>query len=60
MSFLLKITSEKNHGEEFLLNVGENLVGRSRSANIRVFNEDVSGKHFVVEILQNSVILHNL
>ena len=60
MSFFLKITAGKNAGNEFLLQPGRNLVGRSRSADIRVFNEDVSGKHFYIEVSENGAVLQNL
>ena len=60
MSFLLKITAGKNVGSEFLLHDGKNLVGRSRSADVRVFNEDVSGKHFSIDISNGAAVLQNI
>ena len=60
MSFLIKSMAGKDAGKEYLLQTGENLVGRSRSAQIRVFNEDVSGRHFVLEVSRDGVILKNL
>ena len=60
MSFLLKITAGKNTGSEFTLRDGKNLVGRSRSSDIRVFNEDVSGKHFSIDINGETATLNNI
>ena len=60
MSFLLKITAGKNTGSEFTLRDGKNLVGRSRSSDIRVFNEDVSGKHFSIDITGETATLNNI
>ena len=60
MSYLLKIVAGREVGREFPLEAGENLVGRSRSARIRVFHEDVSGKHFIIEVLEDQVRLRNL
>ena len=60
MSFLLKITAGKNTGSEYTLQEGKNLIGRSRSASVRVFNEDVSGKHFSIEVADGVATLGNL
>ena len=60
MSFLLKITAGKDAGSEFTLHSGKNMVGRSRSSDVRVFNEDVSGKHFSIEIENGVAILQNI
>lgn len=60
MSFLLKITAGKNAGNEYFLHDGKNIIGRSRSSDIRVYNEDVSGKHFSVEIADGGVTLENI
>ena len=60
MSFLLKITAGKSAGSEFTLHDGKNMVGRSRSSDVRVFNEDVSGKHFVIEVANGVAILQNI
>lgn len=60
MSFILKITAGKDVGSEFTLHEGRNMVGRSRSSDVRVFNEDVSGKHFSIEIAEGRAVLQNL
>ena len=60
MSFLLKTTAGKDAGSEFTLHDGKNMVGRSRSADVRVFNEDVSGKHFSIEITDGVASLQNI
>ena len=60
MSFLLKITAGKDVGSEFVLHDGKNMVGRSRSSDVRVFNEDVSGKHFSIEIANGIAVLQNI
>ena len=60
MSFLLKITAGKNAGNEFTLHSGKNMVGRSRSSDVRVFNEDVSGKHFSIDIEEGVATLKNI
>ena len=60
MSYLLKMIAGREIGREFPLEAGEYLVGRSRSARIRVFEEDVSGKHFIIEIRENQVRLRNI
>ena len=60
MSFLLKITAGKDAGSEFTLHSGKNMVGRSRSSDVRVFNEDVSGKHFSIEISDGVATLQNI
>ncbi len=60
MSFLLKVISNREAGIEYPLQQGDNLVGRSRSADIRVQNEDVSGKHFIIKVTGNSAELVNL
>jgi len=60
MSFLLKITAGKDAGNEFTLHSGKNMVGRSRSSDVRVFNEDVSGKHFSIEIENGVATLQNI
>ena len=60
MSFLLKITAGKDAGSEFTLHSGKNMIGRSRSADVRVFNEDVSGKHFSIEIADGVATLQNI
>ena len=60
MSFLLKITAGKDAGSEFTLHSGKNMVGRSRSSDVRVFNEDVSGKHFSIEIADGVATLQNI
>ena len=60
MSFLLKITAGKDAGSEFVLHAGKNMVGRSRSSDVRVFNEDVSGKHFSIEIENGVATLQNI
>ena len=60
MSFLLKTTAGKDAGSEFTLHDGKNMVGRSRSADVRVFNEDVSGKHFSIDIKDGVATLQNI
>ena len=60
MSFLLKITAGKNAGSEYTLHEGKNMIGRSRSSDVRVFNEDVSGKHFSIEISGGTATLQNI
>lgn len=60
MNFLLKITAGNNAGSEFTLHPGKNMVGRSRSSDVRVFNEDVSGKHFSIEIADGIATLQNI
>ncbi len=60
MSFLLKITAGKDVGSEFVLHDGKNMVGRSRASDVRVFNEDVSGKHFSIEIANGIAVLQNI
>ena len=60
MSFLLKITAGKDAGSEFTLHSGKNMIGRSRSSDVRVFNEDVSGKHFSIEIADGVATLQNI
>ena len=60
MSFLLKITAGKNAGSEYFLHDGKNMIGRSRSSDIRVYNEDVSGKHFSVDVADGVATLQNI
>ena len=60
MTFFLREIEGKNIGDEYSLLPGDNLVGRSRSSNIRVFNEDVSGKHFILSVSDDGVLLRNL
>ena len=60
MTFFLREIEGKNIGEEYSLLPGDNLIGRSRTSNIRVYNEDVSGKHFILAVSDDGVILRNL
>lgn len=60
MSFLLKITAGKDAGNEFTLHDGKNMIGRSRSSDVRVFNEDVSGKHFSIDVENGIATLQNI
>ena len=60
MGYILKITGGRDTGEEFILISGENLVGRSHLSHVRVYNEDVSGKHFILDISGKGVTLRNL
>lgn len=60
MSFILKITAGKDAGSEFVLREGKNMIGRSRASDVRVFNEDVSGKHFSIDITNGIAVLQNL
>ena len=60
MRFLLKITTGKGAGSEYTLQAGKNLIGRSRSADVRVFNEDVSGKHFSINVSGDVAMLENI
>ena len=60
MTFYLKEIAGQNIGGEYSLLPGENLVGRSRSSTIRVYNENVSGKHFILVVSDDGVLLRNL
>ena len=59
---MLRIIIEKGdpQGAVFVLHEGENLVGRSRAANIRVNAPDVSGRHAEIHVDKDKVTLRNL
>lgn len=62
MKHILKITTGADGGKTWLLHPGENLLGRSRTAHIRVPNDDVSGKQCLIIINPDdgSAMLKNL
>lgn len=59
---MLRIIIEKGdpQGAVFVLHEGENLVGRSRAANIRVNAPDVSGRHAEILVDRDKATLRNL
>ncbi len=61
MAFFLKIIGTDGK-KDFVqrLEQGETLVGRSRSAKVKVENADVSGKHFVVRLVGQTASIENL
>ena len=59
---MLRIIIEKGdpQGAVFVLHEGENLLGRSRAANIRVNAPDVSGRHAEILVDRDKATLRNL
>ena len=60
MHFTLRITGDQLGERTADLNPGEYLVGRSRSADIRVYAQDVSGKQFLLKVSETEVRITNL
>ncbi|NLF93544.1 MAG: FHA domain-containing protein [Oligosphaeraceae bacterium] len=61
MAFFLKIVDTT--GKDLVvqkLEPGETLVGRSRTATVRVDNAEVSGKHFVIRLAGETASVENL
>ena len=60
MNYQLKNISEKDHGTVYELQTGKNLLGRSRSATIRILLDDISGKQCILHSNGLQVKLENL
>ena len=60
MSYQLKNISDKDFGTIYELQSGKNLLGRSRSATIRILLDDISGKQCILHSNGLQVKLENL
>ncbi len=60
MNYQLKNISEKDFGTVYELQTGKNLLGRSRSATIRILLDDISGKHCILHFDGIHVRLENM
>ena len=60
MSYQLKNISDKDFGTIYELQSGKNLLGRSRSATIRILLDDISGKQCIIHSNGLQVKLENL
>jgi len=61
MAFFLKIIhSDGTKDYVQRLEQGETLVGRSHTANVKIGNADVSGKHFVIRLVGETASIENL
>jgi len=60
MSYLLKNISDKDFGTIYELQSGKNLLGRSRSATIRILLDDISGKQCILHSNGLQIKLENL
>ena len=60
MVMKLKIISARNGETVAALSEGEHIVGRSHSAQIKVEDPDVSGKHLRITVIGADVIVENL
>lgn len=60
MNYYIRIISKNSPPQKYQLEQGENLVGRSRSARIRIKEPDVSGKHFIVRLEGDEISVENL
>jgi len=60
MSYQLKNISDKDFGAIYELQSGKNLLGRSRSATIRILLDDISGKQCILHSNGLQVKLENL
>ena len=56
MNYYIRVISKDSPVQKYKLEQGETLVGRSRSATIRIKEPDVSGKHFIIR-LEGDLIL---
>ncbi len=56
----LIITNGESVGREFVLRQGENLIGRSRSTDIRLSSMDVSGRHARLMVEGDCLYVENL
>ena len=60
MNYYIRVISKNDPPQKYQLEQGENLVGRSRSADIRIKEPDVSGKHFIVRLNGDEISVENL
>ena len=60
MNYYIRVISKDSPVQKFKLEQGETLVGRSRSADIRIKEPDVSGKHFIVRLEGDQLSVENL
>ena len=60
MNYYIRVISKSALPQKFQLEQGENLVGRSRSAQIRIKEPDVSGKHFIIRLEGDEISVENL
>lgn len=60
MNYYIRVISKESPAQKFKLEQGETLVGRSRSADIRIKEPDVSGKHFIVRLEGDQLSVENL
>ena len=60
MNYNIRVISKSAPPQKFQLEQGENLVGRSRSAQIRIKEPDVSGKHFIIRVEGDAISVENL
>ena len=58
--FKLILTSGDSVGSEYPLKSGDNLVGRSRSTEVRISSMDVSGRHARIVVKGNRIFVDNL
>ena len=60
MEYYIRIISCNGPVQKYKIEQGETLVGRSRSAGIRVKDPDVSGKHFLLRRNGDEISVENL
>ena len=60
MIFQMRDISTDDHGSVYQLSEGKNLIGRSRSAQIRLLNPDISGKQCTVILHHGTIRIENL
>ncbi len=60
MEYFIRIISGSAPVQKYKIEQGETLVGRSRSANVRVKDQDVSGKHFLLRFNGEELTVENL
>ena len=58
--FRLKVEKGEPSGAVFELKPGENLLGRSSSAGVRLLSPDISGTHAKVTVTGSAAVLENL
>ncbi len=60
MEYFIRIISGTAPVQKYKIEPGETLIGRSRSAGIRVKDPDVSGKHFLLRFNGGDITVENL